>query len=50
MLTDVVIYNIAVVVDAFVGITLGKFFPEDVADGDDDGGFCFLFVERMIHR
>ena len=50
MLADVVIHGIAVVVDAFVGIALGEFFPEDVADGDDDGGLRFLFVKRMIHR
>ena len=50
MLTDVVIHSIAVVVDAFVGIALGKFLPEDVTNGDDDGRSGFLLVERMIHR
>ena len=49
MLADVVIHSITVVVDAFVGIALGKFFPEDVANGDDDGCPGFLLVERMIH-
>ena len=50
MLADVVIHSIAIVVDAFVGIALGKFLPEDVANGDDDGCPGFLLVERMIHR
>lgn len=49
MLADVVIHRIAVVVDAFVGIVLGEFFPEDVTNGDD-GCSGFLLVERMIHR
>ena len=50
MLANVVIHGITVVVDAFVGIALGEFFPEDVTNGDDDGSLRFLFVKRMIHR
>ena len=50
MLTDIVIYSIAVVVDAFVRIALGEFFPKDVANGDDDRRSGFLLIERMIHR
>ena len=50
MLANVVIYSIAIVVDAFVGIALGKFFPENVTNGDNDGCLRFLFVKRMIHR
>ena len=50
MLADVVIHSITVIVDAFVGIAFGEFFPKDVADGDDDGCLRLLLVERMIHR
>ncbi len=50
MLANVVIYSIAIVVDAFVGIALGEFLPEDVTNGDDDGCPGLLLVERMVHR
>ena len=50
MLANVVIHGITVVVDAFVGIALGEFFPENVTNGYDDGCSGFLLVERMIHR
>ena len=46
----VVIHSVAVVVDAFVGIALGKFLPENVTNGDDDGSPGFQFVKWMIHR
>ena len=50
MLANVVIHGITVVVDAFVGIALGEFFPENITYGDDDSCLRLLLVKRMIHR
>ncbi len=50
MLADVVIHSITIVVDAFVGIALWEFFPQDITNSDNDGRSGFLLVERMIHR